>query len=144
MLLLEPQSDVIEIGDFSKVETEIVATQLNWSPLPDLETLKVGLAEIFLESKACVFSMSSVTKNAQGAAGLIFFLGAFASLENIGFPHLNMLTVHLYLMLVAGFIMFIPMFIQEEEHQKLDHKVRRITEDLKTIKKQFPDTGKKE
>jgi len=36
MLLLEPQSDVIEIGDFSKVETEIVATQLKWSPLPDL------------------------------------------------------------------------------------------------------------
>ncbi len=36
MLLLEPQSDVIEIGDFSKVENKIVATQRKWSPLPDL------------------------------------------------------------------------------------------------------------
>ena len=41
MLLLEPQSDVIEIGDFSKVENKIVATQLKWSPLPDLDHILV-------------------------------------------------------------------------------------------------------
>ena len=89
-------------------------------------------------------SMTSVTKKTQVAAGLTFFLGAFASLENIDFPKLNMLTVHLYLMLLAGFFMFIPMFIQEEEHQNLDHKVRRMAEDLKNIKKQFSDTVEEE
>ena len=88
--------------------------------------------------------MRPVTKRAQVAAGLTFFLGAFASLENIDFPKLNMLTVHLYLMLLAGFFMFIPMFIQEEEHQNLDHKVRRMAEDLKNIKKQFSDTVEEE
>ena len=88
--------------------------------------------------------MASVTKKAQGAAGLTLFLGAFASLESVGFPYLNILSVHLYLMLVAGFIMFIPMFIQEKEHQKLSDKVRRITVDLETMKKQFSATAEEE
>ena len=88
--------------------------------------------------------MASVTKKAQGAAGLTLFLGAFASLESVGFPNLNILTVHLYLLLVAGFIMFIPMFIQEKEHKKLNDKVRRITFDLEIMKKQFSETCEEE
>ena len=36
MLLMEPQSDAIKTRNFSNVETKIVATQLKWSPLPDL------------------------------------------------------------------------------------------------------------
>ena len=87
--------------------------------------------------------MASLTKKAQGAAGLTFFIGAFASLESRGFPDLTILTVPLYLMIVAGFIMFIPMIIQEEEHRKLDDKVRRMAEDLESMKKHFSDTDEK-
>ena len=87
--------------------------------------------------------MASLTKIAQSIAGLIFFLGAIASLEYLNFPGVNILTIHLYLMLVAGLIMFFPMFIEEKDHRTLDVKIRRMEEDLKTIKKQFPDTGKK-
>jgi len=107
-------------------------------------TVKFGLAEIFLHCMANRLDMGSLTKIAQSVAGLIFFLGGFASLEYMHFPDVNMLTIHLYVMLVAGLIMFVPVFIEEKSNKTLDTKIRRMEEDLKTIKKQFPDTRKKE
>ena len=80
--------------------------------------------------------MASIEKRALAAAGAIFALGGFFALNTLEFPGLNVLTVHLYVMLLAGAMMFLPLMSKENDYEKLESKVRKMGADLKTLMRQ--------
>lgn len=79
--------------------------------------------------------MSRIERIAMTVAGSIFLTGSIFALNKLNFPEVSILTLHFYLMMLAGIALCLPLIIGRgaSDVDVLDNKVQRMAKDLRRV-----------